>query len=295
MALGGPEWADLSELVPFADQIEELNIDCPVADMSHLGALPRLRELYLGYEAQPENVDLPRLHGLETLRLAHRSSCDETIASAFRVKALYIQNCGLRDLTPLQNLSKLEYLNVGEAPLRSLNGMDGLRSLRALVLSQVPVADLEGIDRLATLEELWLHATPRLSSIAPLAELKTLRKLSIYTTRKGWDLTQLGRLTRLDELHLEGGAIPTSIDFVSGLKSLRVLTLRLAGRIPSLHFLTALKKLERLVLGEKLTIGDGDLSVLLKLPALHVAAFRDRSHYSHRRKEIDAALAGRGS
>lgn len=294
ISVGGPGWADLSEFVPFSDQIEELHIDTPIADMSHLSVLPRLETLYFGYNAELEDLNLGRLPRLETLRLAHDRLCETVIASAPRLKALYIQNCALRDLTALRDLRTLEYLSVTEAPLQSLKGIDQLRSLRHLVLSQVPVPTLEGIERTTRLENLGLHATPKLVSVEPVAELKTLRVLSIDGARRIRELEVLGSLVHLEELRLEGVA-PSSLDFVSKLKHLRVLSLKVNNTLPSLGFLTPLKRLERLVLGERTIVEDGELSILLRLPALKVAAFRDRSHYSHRRKEIDAALAGRGT
>lgn len=292
ISIGGPPRADVAELLLFAEQIEELVLDCPVADMSHLSQLPHLREFTLGYDTRLEHVDLTQLRRLEKLWV-RRTEPLGIMASPPRLKELYISNCRLEDLAPLQNLLTLEQLNVTEAPLQRLTGIEQLRALKKLVVSQVPLSTLEGIEGAAKLEDVDLFMTSKLSSVKPLTKVKSLRVLSIRRARRIQDLPVLKGLTWLEKLKLENIVLPPALDFLSGLRGLRHLTLDLTAKIPSLGFLTPLKRLEVVHLDYGVTVEDGDLSLLLKLPALKHAIFFDRRHYSHSYAEIDAELARR--
>jgi internalin A len=290
VALGGPEWSDLSKLVPFADQIEELFLDCRIADHSHLELLPRLHRLSLGYECNPQDIDFGRLKGLERLGVRHSTDQIGAIEAAPSLTRLDILNCRLRDLTRLRGLNKLEHLLVEEAPLQSLDGIEALPALRKLTLLQVPLRTLDRIQHAVELRELRVFLLPRLESIAALAKLKQLSSLSLERVRKIRDLSTVGEIASLEDLHLESLPMPSSLDFIGQLARLKKLKLKLSGRIPSLRLVLALKQLEVLHLGQKLIVDDGDLSVLLEMPALETAVFWDRSPYSHRREEIRAAL-----
>ena len=68
-----------------------------------------------------------------------------------------------------------------------------------------------------------------------------------------------------------------------------------AGKIPSLEFLRNMRALEIFMPADSTTIEDGDMSILLELPALRQALYTERRHYKPRRDVIKAALDERAS
>lgn len=293
LRINGWKQPTVEMLTPFRDQIVRIfweNYDD--ADTPDLSALAELHALsYLTLQYGLEQIDFSRLDALERLGVSSEVRRFGNLNRCASLRVLDVTNCGLRDLTPLAGLEHLAEFGISEAPLRSLAGANALRGLRRLGLLQLPLASLSGIESLQQLEVLYIYMLGRLEGIAPLTSLKRLRTLSIGAARKiaDWDL--LGEITSLESVELTG-ATPASpvLSRLTGLKDLRLIN---AGKLSSLSFLRGLDKLETFAPGEGTVIEDGDLSILLELPALKQVMFTNRRHYSHKADEIRAILASR--
>jgi len=280
----------------FAHQLERIfwEVHDPT-DVPDLSALAQLHQLnYLTLTHGLDQIDFSRLTALRTLGASADAPQFGNVRSCRSLRTLYLTNCGLRDLMPLAGLDQLTEVNVGEAPLKSLAGIHELRGLRRLALAQVPLASLDGIENLQAIEDIYFYMLGRLQSIAPLTRLRTLRKLSIGAARKVADLEQLGEMTGLEHLELLGSA-PQRLAVLSRLKRLRVLQLDNVGVLPSLAFLRGLDKLETFYPSQGTKIEDGDLAVLLELPALTRVLFTNRKHYTHTCGDIQHALIARST
>jgi hypothetical protein len=167
----------------------------------------------------------------------------------------------------LRNLSISKYPFTDLGPLAELKGLEGLR-----IANSPAIKSVAGIGRLGHLKRLWLIDNRELANIDDLAvEGPLLVDLSMNTCRGVRDLGPLRAQVDLETLALING-----------------------GRVMSLRPLDALPRLQTLWLYESTVIEDGDLSVLLEMPALQRTSFANRRHYSHKREFIERELERRG-
>ena len=280
----------LEPLVPLRDQITRVRVEADVADLSALSELSKLRELSLREGAA--QIDFAQLKELDVLSISGDTPEFGNLAECRSLRLLSITNCGLRDMTPLTGLSHLQEFEISEAPLKSLDGIAGLKSLRRLVLQQLPLERLDDLRHLHELEEVMLVLLRRVQSIGALTELPALRRVVIHACGKVSDVEKLGGVTKLESLELESIKLP-SVTFLAGLTQLRNLKLVSVGKIPSLSFLRKMEDLEIFMPAMNTTVEDGDMSILLELPALRQTLYTQRRHYKPPNAVIKAALSER--
>ena len=280
----------LEPLVRFRDQITRIRVACDVSDVSALSQFSELRELSLLEGV--DQLDFAQLKQLERLYVSGDTPEFGNLVACRSLEILSITDCGLRDLTPLAGLADLQELEISEAPVKSLEGIAGFKSLRRLVLMQLPLERLDGVEKLRGLDEVGLWFLRRLRSIGTLIELPALKTLVIDSCGKVSDVEKLGEVTTLESLVLDGMKLP-SVTFLAGLTRLRTLKLISVGKIPSLAFLRNMSALEIFMPAMNTTIEDGDMSILLELPALKQTLYTERRHYKPRGDEIKAAISAR--
>ena len=179
-----------------------------------------------GGEATYSDVDaLAGLTKLQTLRLPIRSSGDniapydiQGLAGLTELVSLDIP-CGVKDLTPLENLTKLTYLSFHNGG--NIQGSD--KSLE-------PLRNLTNLTQLEFNVDMYDDA-PRTIDISPLAGLTKLNVLVISARTSGsWDFTQPSI---------------SSLSALSGMTDLRTLTLNVTNvtDLSALRDLTQLQSL----------------------------------------------------
>jgi hypothetical protein len=291
LRIHGWKATDVEPLTPFRDQIERIFWDVrsdDIPDLSALGRLHRLNQLSL--PGGVEQVDFSSLRNLKSLSVSADRPVFGNLRSCRSLKELSITGCRLKDLRPLAGLARLQELTIREAPLASLDGVEELTGLRRLALGPVPLASLDGIAHARLLHEVSLYLG-RLTSVAPLTSLAQLKQLELTGCRKVRDLDQVGALANLQHLELDGVAVP--IAALARLRRLRFLKLLNGGKVPSLAFLRDLRQLQFLYLFEATIVEDGDMSVLLELPALKEARFDKRRHYTHSMDDVQRTIKAR--
>jgi len=290
LRISGWDLPGFEPLVRFRDQITRIFVESDVTDVSALSQFSALHTLTLRDGA--DQLDFAQLKQLKSLSIAGDTPEFGNLLACRSLKILSITDCGLRDLTPLAGLADLQELEISEAPLESLEGIAGLKSLRRLVLLQLPLERLDSVKKLRGLDEVVLGFLRRLRNIGVLIELPALKTLVITSCTKVSDVEKLGEVTTLESLELDGIKLP-SATFLAGLTQLRLLKLINAGKIPSLAFLQNLRALEVFMPALNTTIEDGDMSILLELPALRQVLYTERRHYKPRDHEIEAAISAR--
>jgi hypothetical protein len=282
----------LEPLVPLRDQITRVRVEADVGDLSALSRLTKLRELSLREGAA--QIDFAQLKELETLSISGDTPEFGNLAECRSLRLLRITGGGLRDMTPLRGLSHLREFSISEAPLKSLEGIAGLKSLKRIVLQQLPLEQLDELRHLHQLEEVVLVLLRRVQSIGALTQLPALRRVVIHACGKVSDVEKLGGVTKLESLELESIKLP-SVTFLAGLTQLRNLQLVSVGKIPSLSFLRKMEDLEIFMPAMNTTVEDGDMSILLELPALRQTLYTERRHYKPRRDVIKSAIGERAA
>jgi protein phosphatase 1 regulatory subunit 7 len=168
---------------------------------------------------------------------------------------------------------RLERLHVrGYHPAKGGLASLGAPKVRQLELVQSWVASLAGLDRFPALETLTLHTLTKLADISDLRRVKSsLRKLVIERCKKVVDWEPIGELTELRNLLIRG-----------------------CSDVPSIAFVSKLKKLETFGVLET-TITDGKLAPVLGLEHLTFVGVTDKKHYSHKDAQLKKHVESRRS
>jgi Leucine-rich repeat (LRR) protein len=168
-----------------------------MADIVH--AFPRLEKLEFEYRDDP--ADLAALDGFAPLRELTVVRAPQTAIAA------------------IVKLRQLEKLDLREGSFTRLTGFGAMPGLKRLDLNGAAVDSLEGLAT-ARLTELELART-RVTSLTPLKEMTSLRKLGLNQTRVA-DLAPLSRLQGLEELYAAQTAVASLVPLV-GLHGLTLL------------------------------------------------------------------------
>ena len=195
-----------------------------------------LTELYLEYHQDP-HLDLTGLEFAVNLEMLNvrRSSPRPTDGqeerrinlSALRhlgkLETLYIHDVGVRDLTPLSNLTRLGWLELGHNLVADLSPLASLTALEVLNLRNNAISDIEPLQGLNGLQSLYLEH----NLVRDLRPLQMLRGLAFLNLNRNMvsDVSPLGGLTQLRRLHLAYNAIAD----VSPLQDLTALTRLVIG------------------------------------------------------------------
>ena len=200
---------DVENLVLLCPDLEELELDyCSIEDYTPLGMLTKMRDMQLSSCGTGDGnavVDISWVKGLTAL-----------------TNLSFVHN-KVSDTTPLEALTNLTYLNMGDNPLtnKSLESIGKLTELRELYLYSISnVSDVSPLANLSKLTYLHLGNMKKLENVKPLTSLKKLEKLRIHKT-KVKDLTGFGKLTALKKLDLSGLTIKSST--IAELKSCKKL------------------------------------------------------------------------
>lgn len=280
----------LAQFAAFRDQLTRIFIECEIADASAIGELHRLKTLSMRGGAS--QINFAGLSSLERLSILADVPEFGNLATCRSLQFLSLTDCGLQDLRPLSGLSGLTDFELSEAPLRSLTGVAGMRGLKRISLLQLPLEQIDELSAAPLLQEVALGFLPRLKSVAGLTGLPQLTTVIIYSCRNIKDLDGLGRIAGLTTLEVMNVPV-SSVEFIGRLTNLRTLRLESTGSIPSLSFLRGLNRLETFFPANNTKIVDGDLSILLELPALKEVRYTERRHYRPRRDKVQAAISAR--
>jgi hypothetical protein len=258
-------WRDEYANVIEAHSLAVLSIMVRGDDLSFLGRLPGLRGLVLNAGAVRDLSAVQALASLETLTLntpsKPRLSLDFGAFPLLERLRMY-WNPGFESVFSCRRLETLFVFGPPDADLARFGEMSGLKRLE---LSQgrklVSSAGAPG-----TLEFLGLYQQ---ASFESLVVPPALRVLAIESCKK-----------------------LASLDAVAGLALTRLKAAN-CGDIASLAPLRGMDELREFFAWESTRIVDGDLSVLLELPALRSIGLQERREYRPHVSEIEAALGAR--
>lgn len=254
----------LERLARYADHVIRLDISYghnKVRDFSVLSSFPRLERLSVRKIPSLKLICFTALPQLRYLECEPRSL--DGLESATSLTELSV-TYRMEDLRILAPLTRLEVLTLNSTTLQSVAGIESLPHLNDVYLVDGRLVSLDGVDAAARLEILHLQEMKHLTSISAVARVNRLRVLRIDACKRIADLSAIGVLVQLKKLWLEN-----------------------LGDVPSIAFLEPLKAL-RYYVAQGTRVADGDLSVLLQLPALELASFPNSKHYS---AEVLEALA----
>lgn len=179
------------------------------------------------------------------------------------------QNYTISDITPVYNLLNLKKLVLYDNPITDISGIGRLSKLEYLDLNFTPVENIDAISTLVNIEILSLggyggNKSVKFTNIKPLSNLKKLKQLTL-AARGLTSIKSLENLTELDFLDLSYNNL-TEISSVCRMKKL----VRFLIRRNSVSDISGIKNLESL---DYLDAADNqikDVSELQYLPNIHL-------------------------
>ncbi len=257
----------------------------------------KIQELELNYAKNwplEEITFLRQLEFLVNLVLIMPAKLDlSPVEALVNLRDLNINQVTTTTNVDLAVLTKLESCYVEWQP--KLASILGCTSLKDLYLQAFKHHDLQGLAALGNLEVLKIGNGP-VHSLAGIQRLRNLRVLGLYYLRKLSSVRELWELTGLRELDIWGCKyIETMAEDIGRLTSLETLSLVSCGEIKSLALFARLTKLRSFTFGEGTSVLDGDMSVLLDMPALRYVEFGNYRHHSHTSEQIVAMLHARSN
>ncbi|WP_299462720.1 leucine-rich repeat domain-containing protein [uncultured Microscilla sp.] len=136
--------------------------------------------------------------GLNKLIISHNNGAGLSLDVLFK-------SLGVEDLTPLQHLANLKYLDLGYNRIKDLSPLSELRALKGLNVQNNHISDLTPLEGLTSLETLIVDSN-EISELNPLFNLSKIQLLSINANALS-DLTPLGYLKLLNDLRLGGNGL----------------------------------------------------------------------------------------
>ena len=161
-------------------------------------------------------------------------------------------------------------------------------ALGSLRVSRYPHADLSPLWRLQRLERLRIDNSRHLRRLEGVEAVPTLMVLSLRDDRALEDVGALALMDHsLTEYELNVCRKVSDISALASHRDLRRVMLIDCGRIASIKPLANLPVLEEFWFYGTTVIEDGDMTPLLRMPALKRVSFAPRRHYSHRTEDIE--------
>lgn len=214
-----PQLTNIKSLFLYGDKA-----DC-VSDISDLGKMYWLEELYIIWQTVPDISALSNMSGLKILK---------------------IPGANVSDISVLSNMPNLEVLDISGTNVMDISVLANIPTLEQLNLAGTEIADLSVLPQLNNLKTLSL-ASMDLSDASVLSSLKNLEVLNLQNSSIS-DYSFLADLTNLKELNLEGSSI-SNLDAVAGMNDLE--NLNISGcKIKDISALEGKEKLTYLDISE---------------------------------------------
>ncbi len=177
------------------------------------------------------------------------------------LQSLYIESNQISDISFLQFLTGLKFINLGYNPVSDISFLKSLVNLQSLDLTRTQVSDISFLKSLVNLQSLSLGST-QISDISFLRSLVNLQSLDLSGNQIS-DYSFLQSLMGLQTLYLSYNKI-TDISFLQSLKGLQSLNLSY-NKIFDISFLQSLTDLQYLYLSSNHI---SDISFLKSLTGL---------------------------
>lgn len=164
----------------------------------------------------------------------------------------------LKDISGIENLTNLQYLDLSFNPISDISGLKGLSNLQYLDLSSNEISDISALKGLTNLQILYLSDN-QINNISILAGLTNLQQLSL-SCNPIKNISMLKGLTNLQKLYLYMSGI-SDISPLAGLTNLQDLDLY-ENNISDISPLKGLTNLKNLVLFDNRGISNDDINSL---------------------------------
>ncbi|MCB1275560.1 protein kinase [Prosthecobacter sp.] len=133
--------------------------------------------------------------GTYSLSIQNQPFSDLSMLKGVPISSLFLLGCPVTDLSPIAGLP-LDYLHLGDSQVADLSPLKGM-PLKSLILHATKVSDLSPLAGMP-LEKLLLSGCNQITDVAALAEIPTLKILTVPTSARNIEL--LRKLPNLERL-----------------------------------------------------------------------------------------------
>lgn len=250
---------------------------------------------------------------ISVLRLSRSAGWQENDLSFLinlpNLRGIEIYAWDMKDLTPLQSTSNIEYLGL-QCEFTSAPDFSNFHKLeicklfwrpkaktildssniRLLNIVNYPFQDLQAITKLSKLESLQL-ASRKLTSLSGIEAFRVLKILDLVDCYNFESLLGVEKCSLLETVELETCKKLYDISLLSNAKNLKNVVMTDCGKIKSLKPLTNCPLLENITFTGDTDVEDGNFMPLFDLLKLKRMRFGEKRHYSHNRDQVASILS----
>lgn len=258
-------------------------------DIAKASSAPEEHETFLGY-CKSDTISPDQKHTVAMLRTRLEDptvDCDTAFEELSNLPFLYLENIGIKDLSPIRGFKRLSELFLVSNPITTTANLKNLPALRNLDLDNVGLTEVPELNQIKTLRflkldnnrikdltglpkwitNLWINNVP-VQDLSPL-EGMNLTKLDANMLPAGLDWTPVSTLTKLTALRVSDNAL-TNLDFVSTLTKLTLFEAN-SNQIVDISPLEPLNKLRHVELNNNQIINGSMLLNKLTMTDLRMA------------------------
>lgn len=276
----GPSEVDVSEPVPSEFRKPLLLRGRYTPRQRH--ALSRARAIELNYAWGWDEGDIGFLEEAREMRslsiLSHKLLDLSPLNNLAKLERLSIQ-CRTSSDVHIDRHTNLEYLALDCSP--KFKGLFDCKSLKSLDLFYFSDKDAQRLGQLGSLRTLEL-AQCRLETVAGIERLVGLTGLALNRMPHLTDFGHISELASLQRLEMRWCPKLVDMSFISSLKNLTALRIADNREIESLAPVADCPNLKYLYLGGSTVVKDGKVGFLRDLPNLKDFAYANRRHYDDR-------------
>ncbi|MEM9412732.1 MAG: hypothetical protein AAGA30_16590 [Planctomycetota bacterium] len=195
-------------------RLRYLSVVGPVASVEPLRELRQLRRLMIFGYSSNQLADLTPLENSTDLNM------------------LEVYGSDVSDLSPLSSLDSLQKLNIGSTQVKDLSPLVALKNLNSLDLRGLVLDEWGPLSKLTSLKELRLNMT-NFDDLSLLQEMDQLVSLSLpgFEPNRVFDLSAIAGLTKLESLDLSNSLVENA-DVLPRLPALTKLIMRRNDSVP---------------------------------------------------------------
>ena len=207
------------------DFVEIISItESKFSDLTFLGELPNLRELYIDYPYEnfmsladlkdcvklekiiAVNCGIKKIEGLEKLEnlttlilFINEIPRIKGLETLTELKKLDLSSNMIEKIEGLDNMVSLESLNLSSNKIRKIEGLENLSNLKTLDLSQNLIQEIEGLEDLTKLEDLTISINNLFQGDKHVSKQELEKYLNIFPNLKSFNAN---KLPLPDRIHL---------------------------------------------------------------------------------------------
>ena len=210
LSIGNHSISDLSPIANLTNLTSLVAFNNNISDLSPIANLTNLTLVSL---ARNNITDASPIGGLTRLSIAYldNNPIGDNIGGFQNLEALerlWMENTGLRDLSPLAGLTNLDWLEAENNQITDISPLRGLTNLQRLILHGNEITDISPLRGLINLQRLSLYGN-KIRDISPLEGLTKL-ELVLLEGNEIRDISPIAGWT-----HLVGFWVPLEIRFFS--------------------------------------------------------------------------------